>query len=345
MNQHKRKVRIGVLGAGGVAKDLHLPALINMPAVSISWLCDKEDQRARQLAKLFAIPAVFMDIEQCSDVDIVLVAIPVGYRSTVMQSIFRRGWHAFCEKPFALTLEEHDQYLAEARANNVQVGVGLVRRYCPATFLATKLVRNQYFGDIVEVWANEGMRTKRTGRDAAWYIVDPKAVGGGVLMEFGSHLVDQLFTILNVSRIRLDRCIQQKFNGLDFETRFIGRVSTEHQHDIRCAFGISRLNDLCNGVFIQFSSFILKCGLGFDSPLELYTLDGMPFARLDTDVVSESAAFSLEWQDFMEQCRSGNPSAVSADTARHSTAIIEQCYRNAEVIDVSDNKVEGLRNG
>ena len=33
MNQAKGKLRIGVLGAGRVSRDLHLPVLINIPEV------------------------------------------------------------------------------------------------------------------------------------------------------------------------------------------------------------------------------------------------------------------------------------------------------------------------
>jgi hypothetical protein len=342
----QQKMRIGILGAGGVSKDLHLPVLVNIPNVDISWICDKDEQRARQLAKLFKIPRVFDNIEKCSDVEIVLVAIPVGYRNKVMHHIFRRGWHAFCEKPFAVTLTECDQYLSEAERRKVQVGVGMVRRYGAATVAAKRMIHEGYFGDIVEVWASEGARLKRTGKEDGWYMADTKAAGGGVLMEVGSHLVDQMCMILDVNDFKLERCIQKKFKGLEFETRFIGSLSTEKQNSIPCVFEVSRIDDLCNGIFVKFPNLILKCGLGFDSPLEVCSLEGKLIAQL---VVAEGAktiaqAFFLEWRDFIDQCISGSPSSVSADTARQSTAIIEECYVRAQTLDIDDMS-ETARNG
>ncbi|MFX0136471.1 MAG: Gfo/Idh/MocA family protein [Candidatus Hodarchaeota archaeon] len=347
MTQNERKMRIGILGAGGVAKDLHLPVLINMPEVSVTWLCDKDKKRAQQLAKLFRIPAVFADIEQCRDVDIVLVAIPVGYRGPVMQSIFRRGWHAFCEKPFAISLKEHDQYLEEAQKHNLQIGIGLVRRFCPATIMAKKIVSQGFFGPITRVWASEGFRTKRTGQDASWYMGDPKIAGGGVLMEIGSHLVDQLCTIFDVTRFKVGKCIQRTFNKLEFETRFVGSISNKHQQEIPCTFEVSRIEDLCNGIFIQYSDFILKCGLFFEDSLELLTLKGDHVVRFEINDGAKTIgqAFFLEWQDFIDQCISGSPSYVGADTARHSTAIIEQCYSSAELIDIDNNNIKVFKNG
>jgi predicted dehydrogenase len=336
MHQSNGKLRIGVLGAGRVSRDLHIPVLVNIPNVSIAWLCDKNEPRARQLAKDYKIPSVFGEIEKCSNVDIVLVAIPVGYRPPVMKHIFQRGWHVFCEKPFALTAAEYLRYLTDARERKVQVGVGMVRRFGAATLMTKKIVHEGYFGPIKEVWAYEGNRTKRTGQESNWYMSDPKIAGGGVLMETGSHLVDQLCTILNVDQFEIKRCIQRQLRGLEFETEFVGAVSTDRQSELRCTFTVSRLKDLCNGIFLRFSDFTLKCGLFFEDPLELCTLEGAPIARLDIQEGAKTIAqgFYLEWKDFIEQCLTGNKSAIDAESVRIPTALIEQCYKNAEVIDV-----------
>lgn len=340
MNSIPFSINIGVLGAGNVVKDFHLPTLVNMPGMRIVWVCDKNGKRASQLAKLYSIADTYTEIENCPDVDVVLVAIPVGSRHHLMPTIYSRRWHAFCEKPFAGSLAEFDLYLIEAQAKNVQVGIGLVRRFCPATALAQKIVQSGIFGRIEKVWANEGMRTKRTGQEAGFYMFDPHAAGGGVLMETGSHLVDQICTILKVVDFQMDNCIQRKFRGLEMETRFSGTVSTDRQRRIRCLFEVSQLEDLCNGIFIEFSGFILKCGLGFDSPLEILTRDGIPLSQFQLQPVTEKAAFALEWREFLQQCRTGNPSKMSADTARMSSAIIEACYHHAEEIGLAESEHE-----
>src|SRR5438876_117347 len=88
------RIRIGIFGAGSVVKELHLPVLSNMPEVEVSWLCDKVESHARNLSKALAPSSqVFTRIEDCPDVDIVLVAIPVGFRREPLRQIFARGWH------------------------------------------------------------------------------------------------------------------------------------------------------------------------------------------------------------------------------------------------------------
>ena len=42
-----------------------------------------------------------------------------------------------------------------------------------------------------------------------------------------------------------------------------------------------------------------------------------------------------EWRDFLEQCRTGEPSAVDARSVRHTTALIEASYKQAQDVDVA----------
>src|SRR5713101_7220765 len=146
----KRMIKVGILGAGNVVKELHLPVLCNMPDVEISWLCDdKVESQARNLSKALAPSSlVFTRIEDCPDMDIVLVAIPVGFRRDPLRHIFARGWHVLCEKPFAVSLAEHDAILQQAAESRVHIGVGLMRRYYSGNLLARQLIQSGVFGEI-----------------------------------------------------------------------------------------------------------------------------------------------------------------------------------------------------
>ena len=123
--------RVGVLGTGFVVEQYHLPVLSEMPDVHVEWVCDVVGAQAQRVAAAFGVPRVFEGLEQCTDVDLVLIAIPVGNRRRALECIFKRGWHAFCEKPFAVTAEEHDWIVGSAAASQVQVGAGLMRRVFP----------------------------------------------------------------------------------------------------------------------------------------------------------------------------------------------------------------------
>jgi predicted dehydrogenase len=78
-------VRIGVIGAGRVSEIYHLPVLAVMPDVKLTWICDLDKPRALKLARFYRIREVQQAIVNCSDVDIVLVAMPVGLRDGVLE--------------------------------------------------------------------------------------------------------------------------------------------------------------------------------------------------------------------------------------------------------------------
>src|SRR6476620_4971103 len=96
--------KVGVIGAGVVTSGSHLPVLVNMPEVSVKWICDRSLPTAQRVATSYGISQAFAETTHCPDVDVVLVATPVGSRRSVVPEALSRGWHVFCEKPFALTL-------------------------------------------------------------------------------------------------------------------------------------------------------------------------------------------------------------------------------------------------
>src|SRR5947207_15664926 len=82
--------KVGVIGAGVVASGSHLPVLVNMPDVSVEWVCDRSLPTAQRVARSYGVSRVFADIGQCSDVDAVLIATPVGSRRSVVPEGLRR---------------------------------------------------------------------------------------------------------------------------------------------------------------------------------------------------------------------------------------------------------------
>lgn len=49
-----RTVKAGIIGCGGIANGKHLPALKNLPDVSVVAFCDIIKERAEEAAKRFA---------------------------------------------------------------------------------------------------------------------------------------------------------------------------------------------------------------------------------------------------------------------------------------------------
>jgi len=302
-----------------------------MPDVTIKWICDVDRDRANLLRAGLAPGArVLTSIDQAPDVDIALMAIPVGFRAPLIEKMFARGWHVFCEKPFAVSVREHQHFVSKARAAGVKVGVGLMRRFYASTIACERLVDSRVLGDVKRAWATYGNRVNRTDR-SDWYQSDARASGGGVLMESGSHVIDQLFLILGVTGFDVLSCQQTTFKNLETETTATASLHTTHQHDVPLSVAISQRRDLYSGLNILFSKALVRMGNLPSDKVALLDCEERHIGNLDTDGATDVyQAFFLEWREFIEHCQSqSETSRVGADSTLQSVAFIESCYRTA----------------
>lgn len=320
---------IGVLGAGRISNGLHIPVLRQMPGVRIAWLCDQVRERAAEAARSWKVPQAFDNLEDCPPVDAVLVAIPVGRRREALAHIFERRWHAFVEKPVAVTASDHVTLVREAERANVEVGVGLMRRFYRSTNIVRAVLEARAFGAVREVWAAEAARSGKTGRDGSWYQSDASAAGGGVLIETGAHLVDQVFQVLNVEAFENLEASFTTADGIDLEARTVSHI--------RCAGAnaavplhliISKIRDVHPGVVICCEHASIRFGTVPGSVVEVLDRNDRVICRLErgVGVTNLIQAFFGEWEAFLEQCRSRKPSLVNAASALLSTRFIDAAY-------------------
>jgi hypothetical protein len=137
--------------------------------------------------------------------------------------------------------------------------------------------------------------------------------------------------ILNAEAYEIHQSHMFQNEGLDLETRCKGTITNTEYEKIPFAIHLSNLFDLCNGIFILFDNFILKCEPGFDGILEILDLKGRFLSAVENTPISLNAAFAMEWKDFYHQCSlSTYTSRVDAQSSRLSVKFIEDCYRIAE---------------
>jgi len=324
-----KPVRVGMVGAGRIVEKMHLPILRSMRGVEVAWVYDQNPERVRTVAAAFDVQLGVGSLAECSPVDIVLVAIPVGARRTALTDILPRGWHAFCEKPFAPTVEDHKWMLAEARRCGVRLGVGLMRRYYESTGNARRLLESGTLGRVELIVAGEGQRVGRTGRGADWYQASARASGGGVLFEHGSHLIDQVFTICGVEDYGIAQCSRQVVGDLEFETSVQGTFSLASGDDARFAIVVTRLHDVYNGIVIRCENGEIRVPTEPGGVMELFGTNGMSIGRVGTPIDRDRAwvlAFQDQWKAFIAAC-SLSSEFSDRDTGLVTTSFLEACTR------------------
>ena len=181
-------MRVGVIGLGGVAESIHLPACRSIDKLDVVAACDPDDHRRSLIAERFSIPAVYPSAEEMlarAEPDLVIIGTPPDSHCDLSLRALEHGAHVLCEKPFAPTLEEADRVIDEADRRGLSVRVNNQYRYMRIYREAGARVRALEFGRplFLHCWqqmyhppsVEEGWRSQLRRR---------------TLFEFGTHAID-----------------------------------------------------------------------------------------------------------------------------------------------------------
>jgi len=188
-----RKLRVGVIGAGGFAEVCHVPGLQSHPEAEVVALCGRREEHARAMADRLGVPDVHTDYrELCArdDLDAVTITTPNAVHAEQAECAFAHGKHVFCEKPLGMDVAEVRRMLFAGRASGKVHQVAFTFRY---TYGVRELRRRVRAGDIGEPYYVRLQWDGWGGLRPDWKIGwrEQQALsGGGMLFDMGSHLFD-----------------------------------------------------------------------------------------------------------------------------------------------------------
>ncbi len=147
-----KKLRIGIIGAGGIVRQRHLPGLQALPNAQVVAVCNSRLETAQKMAKEFNIPDIVDDWAEMldrPDLDIIWIGTPPHLHAPITISALEAGKHVFCQARMAMDLREGREMLAAAQARP-----HLVTMLCPPPhgmkggFFFQRLLREGYLGDL-----------------------------------------------------------------------------------------------------------------------------------------------------------------------------------------------------
>ena len=124
------KIRIGIVGTGYVG-NVHGNIYAREPRAEVAALYDIIPERAEATAKRIGGRVCTSQEELLDNCDAVLVCAPNRTHISIASAAIDAGKHVFCEKPFAIGIEEATLLLERANASNKAFQVGHNRRFAP----------------------------------------------------------------------------------------------------------------------------------------------------------------------------------------------------------------------
>src|SRR4051812_37641853 len=152
----KAKLRVGIVGAGGIVKQRHLPALKKMPDVEIVAVSNSSYESSEKFCQDELPSAVPMrnwaDLLALPDLDVIWIGTPPYMHSAVTVSALEAGKHVFCQARMCMDKAEAEEMLSTAKRYPE-----LVTMLCPPPYglrgdlFMKKLLAENYIGKVHHV--------------------------------------------------------------------------------------------------------------------------------------------------------------------------------------------------
>lgn len=182
----ERKLGVGVIGCGGIARGAHFPNYARHPRVRLVAVADVERERARAAAEQWGVEAYYDDYRDLlarPDVEAVSVTTPVFAHAEPAIAAMDAGKHVLCEKPIARTLAEADAMVAAAEHNGVLFTMGYQPRFSRLWDHTKRVLDDGLIGKLLSV---NLVSCGRAALPQPWFLERSKS-GGGVMMDWGIY--------------------------------------------------------------------------------------------------------------------------------------------------------------
>jgi predicted dehydrogenase len=187
------KLRVGVIGCGGISMLKHFPALIKLKhRLELTGFCDIIEERAANACQKFGDPGakVYVDYRRLLEdrkIDVVYVLTPNVSHSPITVDSLGAGKHVLCEKPMAATYADARKMLDAANRTGKKLTIGYQNRFRHNVQVLRNACRAGELGDIYFARA-QAMRRKGV---PTWGVFPDKSKqGGGPLIDIGTHALD-----------------------------------------------------------------------------------------------------------------------------------------------------------
>lgn len=326
-------LRLGLIGAGAVTELHHLPAIAASPAVTAAAIVDPDERRAADLARRFAIPTVAAAAEAVAgSIDAAIVAAPNHLHAAITIAMLERGVPVLVEKPMALSAAECDAMIAAAARGGAVLAVGLEFRFFDSTAHVRRLLESGILGRLDSFELRLGVVPRWPF--ASDTFLRRETAGGGVLADYGVHLLDLLLVWLGELEVAAYR--DDARGGVEADCEIELRAGPAAAPGFA---ELSRSRNLRNTCVFTGSRARLEVGLWEPDPLIAVRLQGardeMDLAgrarRRDVAVGDDGGldfhrAFVRQIEDFAAAVRAGGSPRVPGAEGRRSVALVEACY-------------------
>jgi scyllo-inositol 2-dehydrogenase (NADP+) len=192
-------LRGAVIGYGLAGSVFHAPLIASTPGLAVSTVVTGNPERQAEARHANPDSQVVSDpaevFERSSEHDFVVVAAPNDVHVELAGRALDVGLPVVVDKPLAPTAAEARSLVERAEGLGVPITSYMNRRWDSDQLTLRRLLDERKLGEVLRYESRlERWQPALSGRKP-WREVSPPEAGGGVLLDLGSHLVDQAIVL------------------------------------------------------------------------------------------------------------------------------------------------------
>lgn len=186
------KINFGIIGFGFMGH-IHEKTLDSLNTTKVVALCDIDKEKMKDSITKDVIKTTSIDeLLKIKDINTVIISVSNHVHKEVVIKAAKAGKNIICEKPAAMNVKEFDEMINAVKDAGVLFTVHQQRRFDEDFRTAKEVYDKETLGNIYTI---QSKLYGINGNMHDWHVF--KKYGGGMLYDWGVHLIDQMLYMVN----------------------------------------------------------------------------------------------------------------------------------------------------
>ncbi len=184
-------LKFGIIGYGFMGH-VHGDTLRRRADTELVAVCDNDPEKIADVPEGVDVYDTMDELLKVAEIEAVIIAVSNHVHLEAVTKSAEAGKHIICEKPAALSVKEYDEMIAVVEKSGVKFTVHQQRRWDMDFRIAREVYNNQAVGKMYTI--QSGLYGFN-GNMHDWHAY--KKYGGGMLYDWGVHLIDQMLWMVD----------------------------------------------------------------------------------------------------------------------------------------------------
>ncbi len=324
------KIKIGIVGLGGISQIIHLPILSKMDDVEISAVCDSDISKCKSISSKYNVKKYYTDVNnmlgESDDISAVIVATQTSVHKDIAKKCLEAGKDILIEKPIARNYKEAKIIVDTAARMKKKIMVGMNNRFRNDMMLQRTFIKA---GEIGEIFYVKAGWIKPKSSDQRWMLQKDMS-GGGVFLDNGIAMLDLGLWILGFPEIKRVSATNYYHNTKSVEDSSIVMINFKNKTTltVEVSWGIQREGELfyCNAFGKTGSTSINPFAIYKKMEENLYNITPK---KINIPANPFKKSYEYELQHFIGALKGNNDLISSGKEALKVMQIADAVYKSA----------------